>query len=200
MPEAAVEGFEAPTWDYLYELCIVLADLVRASEYKPDILVGVARGGWIPARLLSDFLENPNMANVKVEFYLDINKTAHDPVITQPVSVPVAGKRVLIVDDVADSGKSLKLVKESLQAQGAAEVRVACAYYKPWSILKPDYYAKETRGWVIFPHEVKETVRKVCEKLRGEGRSIKDVKAELVRIGLKPLTVEKFVREICEGK
>ncbi|MEM3047519.1 MAG: phosphoribosyltransferase [Candidatus Bathyarchaeia archaeon] len=192
-------AFEAPTWDHIYELCLALADSIRESGFQPDILVGVARGGWVPARVLSDLLENPNLANVKVEFYLDVYKTAQAPLITQEVSVPVAGKHVLVVDDVADSGRSLKLVKESLLAKGASDVRIACIYYKPWSVVKPDFYGKETNSWIIFPHETKETVRKIAAKLTRRGLSLPQVQSELVRIGLKPALVEKFLKEIYGG-
>ena len=188
--------FEVPSWDYLYELCIMLANAIKESRFQPDILVGVARGGWVPARVLSDLLENPNVASVKVEFYVDVYKTGQAPVITQEVSVPVAGKRVLVVDDVADSGRSLRLVKECLCAKGASDVKIACVYYKPWSVVKPDFYSKETGSWVIFPHETKETVRKIADKLTKKGMSLTQVHAELVKIGLKPLLVRKFLKEI----
>jgi len=189
-------AFEAPSWDCLYELCLVLADAIRESGFQPDILVGVARGGWVPARVLSDLLDNPNLASVKVEFYVDVYRTSRAPVMTQEVSVPVVGKRVLLIDDVADSGRSLKLVKDCLTAKGAADVRIACVYYKPWSVVKPDFYSKETSSWIIFPHESKETVRKIAAKLTNKGLSLPQIQAELVKIGLKPSLVEKFLEEI----
>lgn len=197
------ESYEVPTWDLLYELCVELADRIRESGFKPDLIIGVARGGWIPARLLSDFLENPNVASVKVEFYVDIGRTSSQPIITQPCSAPVQGKRILLVDDVADSGRSLSLVKESLLQQHAEEIRVACLYYKPWSILKPDYYIKETTSWIIFPHEVKETARKLWKRMRANGMEPNLVIEELLKIGLKPLLIRKFVEEFSheeEGK
>ncbi|TLN15337.1 phosphoribosyltransferase [bacterium] len=141
-------------------------------------------------------MENPNVASVKVEFYKDIHRTAQAPIITQDISVPVTGKRVLVVDDVADSGRSLKLVKECLFAKGASEVKIACAYYKPWSVIKPDFYSRETSSWVIFPHETKETIRKIADKLQAKGISLIQIEAELVKIGLKPLLVKEFLKEI----
>ncbi|MEM3692958.1 MAG: phosphoribosyltransferase [Candidatus Bathyarchaeia archaeon] len=188
-------SYEVPTWELLYELCVELADRIRDSGFQPDLIIGVARGGWIPARLLSDFLENPNVASVRVEFYIDIGRTSSEPIITQPCSAPVKGRRVLVVDDVADSGRSLSLVKDSLLRQGAEEIRIACLYYKPWSIIKPEYYIKETTSWIIFPHEVKETARKLWKKMRGEGMDPDSIGKELMKIGLRPLLVRKFVRE-----
>jgi hypoxanthine phosphoribosyltransferase len=179
---------------------IEIADDIKKSGFKPDIIVGVARGGWPPARILSDFLNNPNVANIKVEFYVDVYKTVEAPLITQPISVPVNGKRILVVDDVADSGKSLKMVRETLLENGAIDVKIATIYYKPWSIVKPDFYAKSTKAWVIFPWERYETIKKLGEKLKGEGKTLGEIEAELIKIGLQPIIVKRFVKEIFGEK
>jgi hypoxanthine phosphoribosyltransferase len=190
--------FEVPTWDQIYEMLLDLAEKIRKSGFKPDIIVGVSRGGWPPARVLSDLLDNPNLANVKAEFYLGVAETKGEPVITQPVSMTVAGKKVLIVDEVADTGKSPKLVKEHIIGEGAAEVKVATVYYKPWSIIKPDYYEKETSRWIVFPWEVKETIRKIVKKCGEKGKTVEEETAKLVKAGLSAELVRRFLKEILE--
>src|SRR3989454_4660270 len=92
-----------------YEMMIELARQIKSAGYSPEVIVGVSRGGWPPARVMSDLLENPNLANMKVEFYKNIGVTAQRPKITQPVTSEVVGKRVLVVDDVTDSGHSLRV-------------------------------------------------------------------------------------------
>lgn len=191
--------FEIPTWEKIYELLLNLASKVRSSNFKPDVIVGISRGGWPPARIMSDLLENPKLANVKAEFYLGVAKTKGEPVITQPVSVSVQGKRVLVVDDVADTGKSLRLVHEHLQQRGATDVKIATIYYKPWSIVKPDWYERETSRWVVFPWERKETVRNILEKFKSQGKTVEEAKETLVRYGLDRKLVERFIKEISEG-
>ena len=188
--------FVAPSWDYVYSLLLELADKIRRAGFKPDVIVGISRGGWFPARILSDLLENPELASVRAEFYLKVAQARDEPVITQPVSAPVEGRRVLLVDDVADTGKSLRLVRSHLRERGASEVRVATIYYKPWSILVPDWYARETRAWVIFPWERKEAVRNLLEDFRRKGRSVEDVVETLVRSGMDRRLVERFIQEI----
>ena len=188
--------FEIPTWDEIYELLLNLADRIRETGFEPDMIVGVSRGGWPPARVMSDLLENPQVANVTAEFYLGVAETKGEPVITQPVSAPVKGKKVLVVDDVADTGQSLRLVQSHLKEKGATEVRIATIYYKPWSVLVPDYYQRETSSWIIFPWERKETVRRVVEKYERQGRSINEAKEKLVRFGLDRKLVERFIQEI----
>ena len=190
--------FEAPSWDAIYEMLLHLADKINQDRFKPDVIVGVSRGGWPPARVLSDLLDNPNLANVRAEFYLGVAETKGEPVLTQPVSVSVAGKRVLIVDEVADTGKSLRLVREHIVEQGACEVKIATVYYKPWSVVKPDYYAKETSRWVVFPWEIKETVRKLAKKCREKGLSVQNEIGKLVKAGLSEKLVERFLKEVLE--
>ena len=190
--------FEVPTWNQIYEMLLNLAEKIRRDKFKPDLIVGVSRGGWPPARVLSDLMDNPNLATVRAEFYLGVAETKEEPVLTQPVSVPVAGKKVLIVDEVADTGKSLKLVKEHILENGAVKAKVATVYYKPWSIVKPDYYEKESSRWIVFPWEIKETIRKIVKKCKENGKSVKDETAKLVKAGLSADLVGRFLKEIGE--
>jgi hypoxanthine phosphoribosyltransferase len=190
--------FEVPTWNQIYKMLLNLAEKIQKSGFKPDIIVGVSRGGWPPARVLSDLMGNPNLANVKAEFYLGVAETKGEPTLTQPVSMEVAGKKVLIVDEVADTGKSLKLVKEHIIQKGATEVRIATVYYKPWSIVKPDYYEKETSCWIVFPWEIKETIRKIAKRYREKGKPIEEETAKLVKAGIAAELVERFLKEIFE--
>ncbi len=167
--------FEAPSWDQIYDMLISLALQVRRSSYKPEVIVGVSRGGWPPARVMSDLLENQNLANMKVLFYKDIGVRNKRPVITQPVTSEVSGKRVLVVDDVSDSGHSLRLVSKHLQRKGARDVRVCTLYFKPHSMFVPDHYARKTTKWVIFPWERLEAVRLIAKKAgsnRGGGAAV----------------------------
>jgi len=190
--------FEAPTWNQIYEMLLKLAGKIRENGFKPGVIVGVSRGGWPPARVLSDLLGNPNLANVKTEFYLGVAETKGEPTLTQPVSMSVAVKKVLIVDEVADTGKSLKLVKEHIIEKGAVEAKVATVYYKPWSIIIPDYYGKETSRWIVFPWEIKETIRKVVKKCKEKGKSAEEETAKLVKAGISAELVRRFLKEILE--
>ena len=190
--------FEVPTWSQIYNMLLNLAGKIRKTGFKPDIIVGVSRGGWAPARVLSDLLDNPNLANVRAEFYLGVAETKGEPTLTQPVSTTVTGKKVLVVDEVADTGKSLKLVKEHLIEQGATEVEIATVYYKPWSIVKPDYYEKETRCWVVFPWEIKETVRKIVKRCREKGKPIEEETSKLAKAGISAELIKRFLKEILE--
>jgi len=192
--------FEIPSWEQIYEMLIELADRIQRNGLEPDVIVGVSRGGWVPARIMSDLLENPELANVKAEFYLGVAETKGEPVITQPVSTSVKDKKVLVMDDVADTGKSLRLVKTHLSKEGATDIKIATIYYKPWSVLTPDYYRKKTSLWVIFPWERKETIRNIVKKYEQQKKPIEEANKQLVRSGLDQKLVDRFIREILEGK
>jgi len=189
------QRFEVLSWDHVYELLIELAKKVNESEFNPDVIVGISRGGLIPLRILSDLIDNPNLASIRVKFYLNINKTIREPVITQQISAPVEGKTLLIVDDVADTGESLRLVYEKLYRKTKG-TKTMTLFYKPGSCIEPDFYARKTSAWIIFPWEFHETIKWLGSKIIEEGRTLKEVKIELIRTGLDPSIVERFVRDI----
>src|SRR5713226_7823815 len=161
--------FEAPSWDEIYSMMLRLARRIRESRFDPEVIVGVSRGGWPPARIMSDLLENQNLANMKVVFYKDIGVRNSEPTITQPVTSDVTGKRVLVVDDVADTGLSLRTVSRHLREKGALGIKVCTIYLKPHSVFTPDFYARKTTKWVIFPWERLEAIRLISKKLSTNG-------------------------------
>jgi len=190
--------FEAPSWDEIYDMLLDLADMIKRDDFSPDVIVGISRGGWPPARVMSDLLGNIELANIRVEFYRGVAETEPKPVITQPLSMPVEDKRVLIMDDVADTGKSLKLVKEHVLRQNAKEIKIATIYYKPWSIVVPDYYVRVTNRWIIFPWERKETVKNLVEICLKNGLSIDVAKEKLIKSGMDERLVNRFINEVLE--
>ena len=187
--------YETATWDEVYAMLVSQAQKIRKACFKPDVIVAVSRGGWIPARTHSDLLENPNIVTVRTECYVGTCKAKPAPALTQQLSECIIGKRVLIVDDIADSGRSLKLVKEHVIQKGAAEVEVATLFRKPWSIVKPDYWERETELWVVFPWDLKETVRNEFEN-RG-ATSISQLSSRLVDAGLPCDLVNSFLEEMA---
>ncbi|HYY91127.1 MAG TPA: phosphoribosyltransferase [Candidatus Dormibacteraeota bacterium] len=176
--------YEAPGWDQIYDMLLSLARQIKGSGFSPDVIVGVSRGGWPPARIMSDLLENSNVANMKVEFYKDIGVRSKKPIVTQPVTAEVTGKRVLVVDDVADTGHSLKVVANHLRRKRAKDLKVCTIYMKPQSIFRPDFYAKTTRKWIIFPWERLEAVRLIAKRFDSDKAKVSSVVKELKDSGM----------------
>lgn len=196
--EGSVE-FEVVTWEKVYDMLLRQAEKIRQSSFKPDVIVGIAKGGWVPARVLSDLLEISALATLQVEFYVGIAKSRAKPVLKQKVAAPLTRKKVLLVDDIADTGKSLEFARAHVLQRGVAEIRIAALYKKPESAVKPDYYEAETRCWVVFPWEVKETIRKIVERHREKG-VINAEMAKLVKTGLPKKLAERFLKEIIEER
>jgi uncharacterized protein len=191
--------FEAATWSQIYLMLLHQACRIQSSGFKPDVLVGVSRGGWVPARILSDLLENGCLASVKVECYTAIGETAESPRLTQELTVDVAGKRVLVVDEVADTGRSLKLALQHIQNRNALQVKTAVLYQKPQSTQKPDFCEKTTARWVVFPWELKETVRKLTQANLANPAALKRELEKLSASGLPKRLIVRFQKETLEA-
>jgi uncharacterized protein len=141
---------------------------------------------------MSDLLENAHVANMKVEFYKDIAVRSKKPVITQPVTAAVTGKRVLVVDDVSDTGHSLKVVTNHLRRKQASELKVCTIYMKPQSIFRPDFYARTTRKWIIFPWERLEAIQLIARKLGSGKANVSSVIRELKGTGMSSALVKQI--------
>lgn len=185
--------YEVPTWNQIYDMLIDQAQEIKQISFKPDIIVGISRGGVVPARILTDLLETPQSTTIGIEFYVGIAQRGLRPILKQPLVIPVDGKKVLLVDDISDSGQSLKLAKDYLLEKRASEVRVATLYVRTSSLVKPDFFEKESDCWIVFPWEIKETLRKVMEKYKGK-RAVNQEIAKLVKAGLPKQLVEKALK------
>jgi uncharacterized protein len=184
--------YEAPGWDEIYEMLLDLAQQIRKDDYKPEIIVGVSRGGWPPARVMSDLLQNPNLANMRVEFYKDIGLRNKKPRITQPVTMEVVGKRVLVVDDVSDTGHSLEAVANHLRRKPVKELRVCTIYLKPKSVFRPDYFSRSTKKWIIFPWERLEAVHLISKRFKDDRTRVSSTVRALKGSGMS----DKLVRQL----
>ncbi len=146
------EDREVLTWQRLGDAIEDLARQVHESDFEPSIVIAIARGGMIPAGALTYRLGIKLTDAINVEFYTDVHQTLPDPVLLAPMldTESIAGRQLLVVDDVADSGRTLALVVKLLHGFGA-DVRSAVLYTKPSTIVEPDYCWKQTDRWIVFP-------------------------------------------------
>jgi hypoxanthine phosphoribosyltransferase len=143
---------EVLTWDAFGVAGRELAQTIVDSGFEPEIVIAVARGGLIPAGHLAYALGLKLADAINVEFYTDVHETLPDPVLLAPLldTDAIKDRRVLVVDDVADSGRTLALVLELLRGMGA-EARSAVLYLKSASVVAPDYTWRRTDDWIVFP-------------------------------------------------
>jgi len=191
---AADPQYEIPSWNQIYEMLLNQALKIHRDFYKPDIIVGIARGGLVPSRILADLLETRDFAIITIEYYVGIGQRSREPVLKQCLHTQLTGKKVLLVDDVSDGGKSLQLAKNHLEQQGAAEIKIATIYCKPGTITKPDYFEKETSCWIVFPWEARETLRRIMQKAGSEEATGLEI-AKLVKAGLPEHLAERVLKD-----
>ena len=143
---------EILTWQGFHAATKQLAGVVASSGFEPEVIIGVARGGMIPAGALTYALGVKLTDAINVEFYTDVAETLPDPILLAPMLdvESIRGRRLLVVDDVVDSGRTLALVLRLLRGFGA-EVRSAVIYAKPTTIVSPDFAWKRTDKWIVFP-------------------------------------------------
>src|ERR1700728_3222755 len=140
------------TWQAFGEASRELAEAIAADGFEPDLILSIARGGLFLAGSLGYALAVKNLHVMNVEFYDGVGTTLDMPVMLPPVpsAVDFSAKKVLVADDVADTGKTLELVR-GFVADHVAEVRSAVVYEKPGSLVKCDYVWKRTDRWINFP-------------------------------------------------
>lgn len=140
------------SWELFGQATRELAASIHADGFAPDVVVAIARGGLTVAGALAYALDVKNCGAMNVEFYVGVDERLDVPVVIPPTLdlVDVAGLRVLVADDVADTGYTLKLVREVL-AQHVAEARTAVLYRKPGSVVDPSYCWRNTDRWIDFP-------------------------------------------------
>ena len=143
---------ERMSWPDLGEATRALAVEIADDGYVPDLILGIARGGLLVAGALSYALGVKNTFTMNVEFYTGVDERLPVPMILPPVPdlVDLHDSRMLIADDVADTGQTLALVKGFCAAQ-VGEVRTAVLYEKPRSIVTCEYVWRRTDRWVVFP-------------------------------------------------
>ena len=152
---------EILTWEGFGVASRELAQIIADDGYEPEIIIAVARGGLVAAGALSYALGVKLSDAINVEFYTDVHTTLPDPILLEPMLdvASISGRKLLVVDDVADSGRTMKLVLEILREQGA-EVRSAVLYEKSVSVVKPDYTWRHTDEWIVFPWSAEPPVTK----------------------------------------
>jgi uncharacterized protein len=143
---------EVMEWGELGEAARALAAQVLASGYRPGVILGIARGGLLPAGAVAYALGIKNAVTMSVEFYTGIDQRLDVPMVLPPVPdlVDLSDERMLIVDDVADTGETLQVVQRFCEGR-VAEVRSAVLYEKPRSIVRCDYVWRRTDDWITFP-------------------------------------------------
>ena len=173
---------DMPSWRRVVRDSKTLSNLIKNSGYDPNIVVAICRGGLVPARLLCDFLHIKDLTTIKVEHWGIVATPTGKAVIKFPLSADIKEKRVLLVDDITDTGDTLRVSLEYLKKFEPKEIRTAVLIHKIISDFLPDYYVKKMIKWrwVIFPWHVWEDLTGFIKSIKAMGiHCEEDIRHEL---------------------
>jgi hypoxanthine phosphoribosyltransferase len=173
-------------WEYIYGLCRDVSDGVKASEFEPDVIVALARGGWFAGRCVCDFLGMDDLTSLKMEHYVGTAQKSGEPEVRYPMPEgSVEGKDVLIIDDIADTGGSIRRADEYVTERNANDVRTATLQLLQTSEFEPDFVGErlESWAWVVYPwnfiEDMIDLVSGVMRKADGETFEVDDIRHAL---------------------
>jgi uncharacterized protein len=156
------------TWKEVYSLCRQLVQQLRRANFRIDVIVAIARGGFVPGRLLSDMLGIHDLTSFKIEHYQGAYKQ-HEAYVRYPLNADISGRNVLLLDDVCDSGDTFAVGVEHIRQCGTVnEIRTAALHLKTVSKFIPDFYAGTVSKWRwhIYPWAVNEDLSSMIAKMQ----------------------------------
>lgn len=181
-------------WEELGEDIFQLAQKIIDSGLEFDRVVALAKGGLAFARSISDLTGVKEISSMTVEFYPLIGQTSEAPIITQSLPLTIRNERILLFDDLIDSGKTLQVALEYIKHLGPKSVHTATFFTKPHSPFKPDFSVEEVDAWVIFPNEIRETIGNLTDMWQKNGDDSAKIKQQLLDIGLPADHIEFFTK------
>jgi hypothetical protein len=176
------------SWETYHDLAYRLAATIITHTPQENHIVAISRGGLTLGHILSDFLRVP-IATFSIQSYTDI-KTHGVVRITEPLKTNINGKSILLVDDVADTGTTLKRAVSYLKQFHPKSITTVTMFYKPKSIIRPDYFAGQTSKWIIFPYEPTESILSITRIMEKDGKTKRDIQDKLQKLGF----TEKQIR------
>ena len=206
MPTIPAQHFrcEILSWEKVAEDALALSQLIKDSGFDPTIVVAIGRGGYVPARMLCDYLFIKDLTSIKIEHWGVAATPDKKAVLKFPLCADIHGKRVLLVDDITDTGDTLRTSLAYMERFHPQNVKTAVLIHKTTSNLQPDYYVREINKWrwVIFPWHLWEDLASFLREIKTTGiLSIEDMVCELDRrYGIKVdiETVKRIMLDIME--
>lgn len=155
------------SWEKIIELSKEVSKKILQDKFRPDIIVGITRGGWIPSVLISDELGLKDLLALKIEHWGITASKDEKARVKFPLNIDLAGKKILLVDDLTDTGESIELAIEHLKELNAKEVKTATLLHKTQSSSNPDFYAKKVEKWkwITFPWNLNEDLSNLVGKI-----------------------------------
>lgn len=159
------------SWNEAYLLAKELSRSIKHSGYRPDLVIAIGRGGYVPARVVCDFLLQNLLTSMKVEHWGIAAHKKDQAEVRFPLAVDVRGLKVLILDDVTDTGDTLQISANYVESLDPTEIRTGVLQHKTASQFQPDYYAEEITEWkwIIYPWAAHEDLVGFAERVISKG-------------------------------
>lgn len=194
---------ELISWNTVYILAERLSLKILDSGFRPDVIVAIARGGYVPARILCDFLDIYHLTSIRVVHYGGGAHKNPEAKVTDSICTDIAGKRVLIVDDVSDTGDTYEAAIPHLEKFQPAEIRTAVLLHKTTATYQPDYIARKVVKWrwMIYPWAVIEDLTGFIREMEPRPQTAEQIGLRLADdygIRLPASKVEMLARIVAE--
>ncbi len=167
------------SWSNIEEWTLKIRDMLVENNFKPEIIIGIARGGLVPARMVSDYLLIKDLLSIKTEHWGLTATMDGKAILAEKLNYNLKGKKVLLVDDITDTGESMKVAYEYVKSLNPEEVKTASMLYINSSSYVPDYYGEKiTRdnwAWFIFPWNVYEDTYNLSKKILDSPKSLDSI-------------------------
>jgi hypothetical protein len=187
------------SWARIYEFTWRLSLRILKTAFRPDLVVAIGRGGYVPARIVCDFLEISDLTAIKIEHWGMGAQKQDAALLRFPLNIDVSGQKILVVDDVTDTGDTLRTASTYLLQQHPAEVRTAVIQHKINSRFLPDYYGQKIIKWrwIIYPWAAVEDLTGFLRQMDPAPQSFDEAAKRLIAdYGLQPPPPRRFLENV----
>lgn len=186
-------------WSKALEYCYRLASMILDSSFEVDTVVAISRGGLVPARIVSDVLAIDDLVVLRSRLWGTGVRIRDEPEVSVHEKIDLKGKRVLVVDEVVDTGATMAKVVRVTRELGAMTIRTAVLHYKSRSSFIPDFYVEKLDEWVwiYYPWSFSETLYSLAKMKSGDlERNAMEVIKEInaVELYLDPLRIQASLK------
>ena len=133
--------------DEAYEMAYNVANQITKEGFKIDIIIGIARGGLPPARFICDFLNITKLTTLQITHYTSGGTAKENVEVIDPLNIDLEGRNVLLVDDVNDSGETLKEATQHINTMSPGELKTAVLHEKSNTSISADYTGSTLEEW-----------------------------------------------------
>lgn len=176
--------FYKVSWEEYEKCCLQLADKLKGMRI--DKIVAISRGGLVVARILSDLLNNP-ISHITIEAYQSLKQKKY-VTITEVPSTNFNNQSILIVDEIADSGRTFRRALSYFKNFRVKKIMTLALYVKLRANPFPDFWSKKIDAWVIFPYEVRETYEAFLKLFKSKEKA----RDKLLEVGFKKWEIEQL--------